>query len=396
MMNASELAHMYKDDLLNNVIPFWLNKSLDQEFGGFFNSLDQSGNVYDTDKFVWLQARQVWCFSMLYNKVEKKEEWLATAMHGAKFLLDNGRDNDGNWFFSLNREGKPLVQPYNIFSDCFAAMAFGQLYDATGIEEYALVAKNTFENILKRQANPKGKYSKEYPGTRTSKNFALPMILCNLVLELEHILDSVVVENIIQSAVSTVMDTFYQPSLGLILENVSIDGNFMDTYEGRLINPGHGLEAMWFVMDLGKRAGNTELIEKAKEITLQIIEHSWDTEYDGIFYFMDVKGKPPLSLEWDQKLWWVHIETMISLAKGYLHTGDERCAAWLKKIHDYTWKHFVDKEYGEWYGYLNRRGEVLIPAKGGKWKGCFHIPRGLLQLWKTMELVEEKSKTVLI
>ena len=59
--------------------------------------------------------------------------------------------------------------------------------------------------------------------------------------------------------------------------------------------------------------------------------------------------------------------------------------AWFERLHDYTWSHFKDKEYPEWFGYLNRRGEVLLPLKGGKWKGCFHVPRGLYQCWKILE-----------
>ena len=58
-----------------------------------------------------------------------------------------------------------------------------------------------------------------------------------------------------------------------------------------------------------------------------------------------------------------------------------------EKVHDYTWAHFRDAEYPEWYGYLNRRGEVLLPLKGGKWKGCFHVPRGLFQCWKILETI---------
>ena len=101
--------------------------------------------------------------------------------------------------------------------------------------------------------------------------------------------------------------------------------------------------------------------------------------------FMDRNGCPPQQLEWDQKLWWVHIETLISLLKSYQLTGDNQCLEWFEKVHDYTWTHFKDKEHPEWYGYLNRRGEVLLPLKGGKWKGCFHVPRGLYQCWKVLE-----------
>lgn len=389
-MNFKEYANMYATSLLQDVIPFWMKHSKDQEFGGYFTCLDRQGKVYDTDKFMWLQCRQAWCFAMLYNRVEKKQEWLDFAIQGAEFLKVHGRDPHGQWYFSLTREGKPLTQAYNIFSDCFAAMAFGQLYQATHDKTYGDIAISTFQQILDRQANPKGKYDKAFPGTRPLQSFALPMILCNLVLEIEPLLDPALVENTIQQGINTVMYTFYQEASGLILENVKPDGSFSDSFEGRLLNPGHAIEAMWFIMDLATRKDDQALIQKAVEITLNTINYGWDQQYGGIFYFMDIKGYPPLQLEWDQKLWWVHMETLISLLKGFLHTGDERCWQWFEKIHDYSWKHFADPEQGEWYGYLNRQGEVLLPLKGGKWKGCFHVPRGLYQCWKTLEAIAEK------
>ena len=389
-MSIANYTKIYRENLLNDVVPFWMKHSKDEKFGGYFTCLDTKGKVYDTDKFIWLQCRQVWCFSMLYNRVEKKQEWLDLAIHGAEFLIKNGRDAEGNWYFSLNQKGVPLTQPFNIFSDCFASMAFGQLYQATNNKEYGDIAVATFHNILRRQKDPKGKYSKAFPDTRPLKSFALPMILCNLVLEIEHLLDPALVESTIASGIKAVMTDFYQPESGLILENVSTDGSFSDSFEGRLLNPGHGLESMWFMMDLAKRADDKTLLQKAVDTTINILEYSWDKKYGGIYYFLDIKGNPPQQLEWDQKLWWVHIETIISLLKGYLLTGDKRCWQWFEKVHAYTWAHFPDAENGEWFGYLNRQGEVLLPMKGGKWKGCFHVPRGLYQCWNTLEAIEKK------
>ena len=380
-----EYSRLYKNELLNNVLPFWLNHSKDDLNGGYFTCLDQEGNVYDTDKFIWLQGREVWCFSFMYNHVEQNPAWLNMALHGADFLKKYGRDDVGNWYFSLSADGKPLVQPYNIFSDCFATMAFASLDKAMPSDEYKKIAIDTFNNIIKRKNNSKGQYNKSYPGTRSLKNFSLPMILCNLSLELEHILGKDKVEEFIPTIIHEVMDVFYHPDFGLILENVYEDGTFCDSFEGRLLNPGHAIEAMWFIMDLGKRMNDEHLIYKAKDIMLRTLEHGWDKEYDGIFYFLDVKGYPPQQLEWDQKLWWVHVEALVALAKGYALTGDENCLIWFEKVHAYTWSKFKDKEYGEWFGYLNRRGEVLLSLKGGKWKGCFHIPRALYQISKTFE-----------
>ena len=218
------------------------------------------------------------------------------------------------------------------------------------------------------------------------KGFALPMILCNLSLEIEHLLDDKFLMSTIDTCIHEVMEVFYRPELGgIIVENVLASGELSDSFEGRQVTPGHAIEAMWFIMDLGKRLNRPELIEKAKDITLTMAEYGWDKEYGGIVYFMDRDKCPPQQLEWDQKLWWVHIETLISMLKGYQLTGDKNCLEWFERVHDYTWSHFKDTEYPEWFGYLNRRGEVLLPLKGGKWKGCFHVPRGLYQCWQILE-----------
>lgn len=329
---------------------------------------------------------------MLHNLVKKSPPWLDFALHGAEFLSRHGRDREGNWYFSLNREGKPLIQPYNIFSDCFAAMAYGQLYKATGDATHARIARETFVNIITRQQQPKGKYSKAYPGTRDLQSFALPMILTNLVLETEPILEPDLVERTIGQGIDSVMNRFYRPELGVILENIKTDGGFSDSFEGRLVNPGHGLEAMWFIMDLAERKKDERLMETAVDISLKLLQYGWDKEYDGIFYFMDVKERPPLQLEWDQKLWWVHLEAMVAALKGFLHTRRPECWQWFERLHDYSWKHFADEQYGEWYGYLNRQGEVLLPVKGGKWKGCFHVPRAFYQIYKTLEKIGDPVK----
>jgi N-acylglucosamine 2-epimerase len=388
-MNIDHHIQQYRSNLFEDVIPFWTRHSMDELYGGYFTCLTTKGEVYDTDKFIWLQCRQVWCFAMLYNQVEQRAEWLDIAEKGARFLMKHGRDEKGYWYFSLNRQGHPLVQPYNIFSDCFAAMAFGQLYKATGNSEYNKIAVRSFEIILQRKNNPKGPYLKAVSGTCPMKGFSLPMILSNLVLEIEDSLSPELVESTIDTAIDEVMNVFLDKETGLILENVGPAGERIDNFDGRLINPGHGLEAMWFMMELGVRRKDQQLIQQAKDTALSILEYGWDKQFGGIFYFLDRKGHPTQQLEWDQKLWWVHAETLVCMLKGFLLTGDKACWNWFEKVHDYTWKHFPDPQHGEWFGYLNRRGEVLLQLKGGKWKGCFHVPRSLYQCWKTLDAIKE-------
>jgi N-acylglucosamine 2-epimerase len=387
--NFQALALLYQGELLNNVLPFWEKYSIDWQEGGYFTCLDRQGKVYDTDKFIWLQNRQVWIFSMLYNRWEKKEDWLSVATNGAEFLAKHGRDREGNWYFALDRTGKPLVQPYNIFSDCFAAMAFSQYALASGKEWAKEIARQAYNNVLRRQENPKGKYNKVHPNTRPMKSLAVPMILANLSLEMAWLLEESELNEVLDRTVREVMDNFFDRESGLMSENVTPDGSRLDCFEGRLLNPGHGIEAMWFIMDIARRRQDRATIDQAVQIVLNILDYAWDKEYGGLYYFMDLRGYPPQQLEWNQKLWWVHLESLVALVMGYRLTGNEACWQWYQTLHEYSWSHFVDREYGEWFGYLDRRGEVLLNLKGGKWKGCFHVPRALYLCWQEFEALAD-------
>jgi N-acylglucosamine 2-epimerase len=392
MHSFPTLAAQYKDALLKDVIPFWTRHSIDPQ-GGYFTCLDRAGQVYDTDKFIWLQNRQLWMFSTFYNEIEPRPEWLQVAQHGADFLAQHGRDETGNWYFALDLTGNPLIQPYNIFSDCFAAMAFSKYALATGADWAKEIALQAYQNVLRRQANPKGQYNKAVPGTRPMKSLAVPMILANLTLEMAWLLPPDTLEQVLQATVQEVMTDFWHPDRALMFESVGLDGRLIDCFEGRLINPGHGIEAMWFMMDIANRRHDLPTLHKAVDIVLHILDFAWDKEYGGLHYFMDADGHPPQQLEWDQKLWWVHLETLVALAMGYRLTQRSACWEWYQKVHDYTWSHFADPEFGEWFGYLNRRGEVLLNLKGGKWKGCFHVPRALYLCWQQFEALALKARS---
>jgi N-acylglucosamine 2-epimerase len=370
------LKQQYSAALTEDILPFWERHSIDPH-GGYFTCLDRKGDVYDTDKFVWLQARQAWTFSMLYNRLEQRPRWLEIARHGIEFLRTHGMDGNGMWYFSLTRDGDPLVQPYNVFSDCFAAMAFSQYAQASGDTRAREIAERTFRNVLARKANPKGIYTKTVPGTRPMKTYALPMILLNVLQEVAWMFPAQEFGEYRDSLIDEVVRLFVDPGTGLVFEHVAPDGSHPDTFEGRLINPGHGIEGMWFLMDIARTRNDTALVQRAVETILRILEFSWDKEYGGIFAFMDARGKPLQQLEWDQKLFWVHAETLVACLMGYAATGREECLTWFERVHEYTWRHYPDPSNGEWFGYLNRRGEVYLPLKGGKWKGCFHIPRTL-------------------
>lgn len=388
---VQKLAARYRSTLLHDIIPFWSNLSLDRKHGGYHTCLDRTGKVYDTDKFVWLQARQIYMFARLHNEIEENQQWLDIATSGIEFLDKFGQDNQGYYYFSLTREGKPLTKAFNIFSDCFAALAYHQYAKATGSEEAMIKADQALQNFLSRRENPKGALEKT-TGNRPLRNFGFSMMTAYLAFEMEDIIGPDAAERLYEECLTDILEKHLDAEYGVLREFTDPKGQFIDTYEGRLINPGHGLEAVWFLLDIISRLKRTDLTQQLVDLALSILEVSWDEEYGGIYYFMDIKGAPPQQLEHDQKLWWVHLEALIALSRAWLLTDRKDVIDWYYKVHEYAWKRFPDPEYGEWFGYLNRQGTPHLQLKGGKWKGCFHVPRALLECANNFDQIRKRSQ----
>ena len=382
-INWLDCIDRYENMLTGNVIPFWQKHCVDREFGGYFTSLDRDGSVYDTMKYMWMQWRIVYMFAELYQAGYRDEEYIAIAEKGFDFLYKNGRDEHGRYYFALNREGVPAMAPYSLFSDCFAAMGGAKLYKVTGKAIYAEAAREAMNNYISRakSGNSALQWDKSLPGKKAYLSLGHYMMMANLGLIMNECLGGNEFDSAMDTAVDMVLNKFYSPEFGLVFENMPTDSDKPDlaSSTGRQMNPGHVLEAMWFLLNyLENVPGSADKIAAVTKIISNTLDFGWDKEFGGIFYFMDALGKPHLELQHDMKLWWVHNEATLAALYAYSITKDEKFAEWFDKIDSWTWSHFPDDRYGEWFAYCNRRGEVTHTLKGGKWKTFFHVPRGLL------------------
>ena len=374
------LHKQYKDELFESVIPFWLTHSPDSEYGGYFSCLEKDGTVFDTDKFAWMQGREIWMFAKLCSLYGSREEWHSMAKQGVDFMRAHAMAPNGDCYFSMDRTGQPLVQPYNIFSDCFLCVAYLEYFRVSGEEQAKEDALALYRRIQQRKENPKGEWTKPVAGARNLCAMAMPMIQMMMAREFSGILPEDEMEAIVKDNMELLFSRHVDREKKCVFERVLPDGGHMlDIMEGRLLNPGHALEILWFAMDIANSQKDTARVQDIAEIMLWCIERGWDEEYGGIFYYQDYLNYPTDKLESSMKLWWVHVEALCAFLLAYKLTGRPEHEAWFFKIHEYTWSHFPDPENGEWYGYLDRQGNPALTLKGGKWKGFYHLPRMLYQ-----------------
>lgn len=381
---------IYRDGLLNDVLPFWIKNCVDRKHGGFMTALNRDGSLLDTDKPVWVQGRFTWLLGKLYNTVEKKPEWLELCKHGIQFIHQYCIDpNDDRMWFQVTREGAPIRKRRYAFSESFASIAFGEYARATGEDWAEKKAISLFQNFINQNINPKG-FTPKFTNTRPLKGIGFPMITIITAQELRRSIGLKIANEWIDKSIETIRNDFNKSDIQAVMETVGLKGEIVDHFDGRMLNPGHAIECAWFIMQEGEYRKDSELIKLGCQMLDWMFERGWDEEYGGILYNVDVKGLPVQEYWHDMKFWWPQNETIIATLYAYYLTGDEKYSKMHQKIHDWAYQYFPDPEFGEWFGYLHRDGRVSVPLKGNLWKGPFHLPRQQLVCWRLMEAIQKK------
>lgn len=374
---------------LTAILNFWLKNGVDYNNGGIYTCVDSTGLRYGSEKSVWFQGRALWSFSKAYNVINRNSEYLKAAENIYQFL-SKCTDTDGRMFFTVTAEGKELQKRRYYFSETFAAIGCAEYYKATGredvlkaAEDYFTVAYECFKGIRKTEP-------KINPENHDMKALSPVMIMLSTSQTMRSIpgLWSKYA-SIVEECMSEIMHGGFLSEKGL-MENVDKKGCFVDSPSGRIVNPGHSMEAAWFVISEGILTDNEEAIAFGKKVIDITLPLGWDKKYGGMIAFTDVDGKPPVQLEWDMKLWWPQCETMIAARLAYMLFKENKYKKLYEDLKEYCKQYFCDEQHGEWYGYLHYDNSVSTTLKGNIFKGPFHIPR----LYMIMAIMDETGNII--
>lgn len=369
----------YRYDLTENIMPFWMQYGLDRKHGGVYTCIDRDGRLMDTTKSVWFQGRFGFIAAYAYNNIEQKSEWLAASKSCIDFIEKYCFDADEHMYFEVTENGTPLRKRRYVFSECFAVIAMSEYAIASGDKTYAEKALALFKCIQRFLSTP-GFLEPKYLPTLQARGHSITMILINTASRVRAAISDPTLDTQIDESLAAIRKYFIHPEFKALLEMVGKDGEFIDTCNGRVINPGHCIETSWFILEEARyRNWDKDLVQMALQILDWSWEWGWDEEHGGIINFRDCRNFPAQDYSQDMKFWWPQTEAIIATLYAYQATHDEKYLAMHKQISDWTYAHFPDKEYGEWYGYLHRDGTVAQPAKGNLFKGPFHIPRMMIR-----------------
>ncbi|MBI4672055.1 MAG: AGE family epimerase/isomerase [Chloroflexi bacterium] len=378
----------YRAELLDRVVPFWMKYGIDWKNGGINTCLADDGKVLSQDKYVWSQLRAVWTFSALYNKIEPRQEWLDVAAHIFNFIKRWGRNEKGEWLFCLAPDGTPRLDgATSIYCDAFAIYGFTEFARATGNSEAIARARETYATARQRLARPGSYQTHPLPIPPGLKAHGISMIFALVFDELgRHLNDPEIIRAGLAHA-NQVMDVFLRPERQRLFEFVRLDDALMDAPPGRVVNPGHAIESMWFMIHLFQRQNNAARIRQALDVIRWHLELGWDQEYGGIVLARAAEGS-----FWeknaDTKIWWPHTEALYALLLAYSISKQAWCLEWFQHVNDYAFSHFPVAQYGEWTQNLDRHGNKLNATIALPVKDPFHLARALIYSIGILEELE--------
>jgi len=407
------LAGFYENELVNNILSFWLPRCEDKVYGGYFNCFDNKGTtLVSHDKYTWSQGRFVWLFARLAAMTvsvfseEQKREFLRLAKSGRDFLMNHALLGEGDYrcVYLMAEDGTPKYVEENgpldmsIYADCFVILGMARYAATTDDRESYAFGKLLYESVLERVRNNHF-HTLPYPLSKQYRAHGIPMILSNATKEMYDAamkLDVAYTHQLKQNMQEFLDDilTHFVDAEYTIHEVISADNMFIHGLLGRHVNPGHTIEDVWFMMEAADLLQRPELTDDISNIARRALEIGWDNVYGGIFHYCCTNGSEPVCTAedrktavirqvldgWSDKLWWVHSEALYTTLLCYQKTGREEFWRWHEEVFHYTFRTFPnrDREIREWIQILKQDGTPQDKVVALPVKDPFHIARNLI------------------
>ena len=291
---AAALRELYRASLFDDVVPWWLKHSLDREFGGYYSLLERDGRCWGDDKYMWMNGRQVWMLSHLFNTHQQNPEWLDAARLGAKFMREHAFRQDGKMHFRLTRNGQSRSEVLSIYTEVFGAIAMAEYAKASGDESYWDRAMGMYDFLIPRGWD--GPQIRPCWATRSTPSSTCTPTTC-AALPFAWVYNEIrsdrQFEDDLTRSVDSILRRHWKPDMNALLENVAPDGSpMLDLPEGRMFHPGHAIESAWMLMEIARKRGDQGLLQTAIDILLASLKHGWDTKYGGLLYITNVDWTP--------------------------------------------------------------------------------------------------------
>jgi N-acylglucosamine 2-epimerase len=412
------LLAFYREHAASDLLPFWW-KAVDTRHGGIFTCFNNTGTeLVSRNKYTWSQGRFVWLWSRAARMISASmlpgdaALYLREAARTVAFLSEHVFLPNGNCAYVLSETGEQIEgerSDTSIYADCFVLLGFSEYALAANDPKVLDRAFQVYDRIRARLESGFFRTA-PYPIPAGYRSHSIAMmllrvtqILADSAYALKHPRWEAMGRETLRCA-SEVLDVFCRAD-NAVWELIPLEERLSRTLLARHATPGHIFESMWFVLRTALQHGRSDWIDRAVRPIAWAFQAGWDSEWGGIFRYIDREGGQPRGVPgdepyetlmvdtWDTKIWWPHAEALYATLLAGIVTGDNTFESMFSKLHDYVFRTFPnpDRAVGEWIQIRDRQGVPLDKCVALPVKDPYHILQDVLLI---VELLHTSGESV--
>jgi N-acylglucosamine 2-epimerase len=389
-MSLEQLREQYRYDLFDDFLDFFNTHIVDHEIGGFMCSANHDGSLRSTEKRTWYLGRGSWCYSYLYNKIDKDDRHLDTASKAIDLIMKHRPSGDDYWPGTLTKEGEVSNPNGGLSGDCYIAEGLAEYSKATGERKYFELAKETMDKCWRLYMRPDFNDSTcPFPGAKNLWYWMLFMWFGTNMLDVEP---DPALEARTAACVDAIMNHHQNPAFDLMNNHINHDlSRAEDPRNSELAACGHATEALWMIMYEAIRTGDSALFELAAKRFRRHVEVSWDDVYGGVFN--DCRNV-------DENVWqltkihWAEVFVLMGSLPVIEHTNAAWAHDWFSRQNTWIRENFLLKPHGHqmWKGTTDRK--ATYNPEPSSVKDLYHHPRHLMLNLLCLDRMIERGGTI--
>lgn len=398
--------------LSENILRFWLEKSIDREHGGYFMHFDAAGaRKAENTKAIVTQSRTLWLFSRVSRNdfegegLPTRDASLKAARHGFEFLRDHMWDHEHGGFLWMVDPvaGKILMPGKHLYGQSFALYALAEYYRASQdrevlaladrlveyLEKYAYDTRyGGYEEYFERDWKKPAEGTQGYMGPSHWKLMNTHLHLMEAFTTYLEARETTLARRRLEELVQIQSNAVVRKNLGGCTDKYQRDWTpITDGNNGR-VSYGHDIENVWLLVDSNRALGHSSYPLRDLFIALweYTLAHGYDAEQGGVYYF----GEPNAPASNREKSWWVQAETLVSALTMYELTGQRRYLYVFESTWNLVREKMVDRQSGEWHARIP--GERSPGGdKANNWKSGYHNGRAMIECMKLLKRLEVRA-----
>ena len=376
---------------LKNILSYWTKNTLDDEYGGFVGKIDHFNKVVPkASKGIILNSRILWSFSAASNYMQTNVYELVCnrAFNYLKTFFNDAKHKGVFW--ELDYEGKPINKRKQVYAQAFTIYALSEYYIFSRNEEAKNWAIELFELVEKHAKdelnvgyfeafNEDWSPIEDMRLSEKDMNASKTMNTHLHVLEAYTTLLKIYDNNALRASLKMLVEVFLEKFLN---EKNHYELFFDDEWNllSNTVSYGHDIEAAWLIIEAAKLLKDANLLEKANATAIKVADTFLKEGIDEDGSVLNEKNLSTNHIDTDRH-WWPQVEALIGLKYAYHLNPNIKYINASLKIWDYTKKHLIDYEQGEWFFRVSKEGKVYTEEdKVSMWKAPYHTSRAFIIL----------------